>query len=93
MSPERTEVLQAFATLRRHLPATLRAAEAELEAAWFNGGPLPVDWPARLRAAAEVAAGTYVGDHLRAIAGLLVEIELPPDVVAAVGRALLGEES
>lgn len=34
------EVTQAFATLRRHLPASLRAQGAALEAAWFNGGPL-----------------------------------------------------
>lgn len=34
------EVMQAFATLRRHLPASLRAQGAALEAAWFNGGPL-----------------------------------------------------
>jgi hypothetical protein len=30
------EVTQAFAVLRRHLPASLREAEAELEAAWFS---------------------------------------------------------
>lgn len=58
------EVTQAFATLRRHLPASLRAQGAALEAAWFNGGPLhrrtrePAA-PEGVDAAAAQAAMTY----------------------------------
>lgn len=89
------EVTQAFAVLRRHLPASLRHAEAELEAAWFNGGPLPVDWPTRFHKAADVAekagwAHSYA-NLFRNIASWL-ERDVAPDVVEAIGRALLGQE-
>jgi hypothetical protein len=50
----------------------------------------PIDWPARFRAAAEVAAGMYLGGLLLALSK---ELELCPDKVEAIGRALLGETS
>lgn len=96
MSPEQAEVLQAFATLRRHLPASLRMAEAELEAAWFNGGPLPIDWPARFQAAAEAVPDCFPGterDLRRLEQQLRALVLVRLDVVEAIGRALLGEES
>lgn len=86
------EVTQAFATLRRHLPASLRQQEAALEAAWFNGGPLPVDLPARFRAAAEVATDARLYYALHGVGAALHELaDLDSEQVAAVGRELLGE--
>jgi hypothetical protein len=85
-----TEVLQAFATLRRHLPANLRQAEAELEAAWANRGPLPIDWPPRLRAAAEVAESGAMSTLLANAAMYLPYLHAKE--VEAIGRALLGED-
>jgi hypothetical protein len=49
----------------------------------------PVDWPARFRAAAEAADGTYLGGQLQVSAHYLESA--PPAVVEAIGRALLGE--
>jgi hypothetical protein len=49
--------------------------------------PAPVDWPARFRAAAEAAPGDT---HLADVANDLER--LPPHVVKAIGRALLGED-
>jgi hypothetical protein len=90
------EVLQAFAVLRQHLPEHLRGQEADLEAAWFGRVPRTVDWPARFRAAADAAGNRTGASHapwvrLRKIARDLEE--LPQDVVEAIGRALLEEES
>lgn len=53
--------------------------------------PAPINWPDRFRKAADVAGDGRVGRDLRLAAGWL-EVQ-PPDVVAAIGRALLGEES
>lgn len=55
----------------------------------------PVDWPARFRAAAKEAACRHIGRWLSR--DLLTAADrldqLPPDVVEAIGRALLGEAS
>lgn len=59
-----------------------------------HGQPAPIDWPARFRAAAEVAEGEgWLGTatQLRELA-----LHFPagrPAGVEAIGRALLGEES
>lgn len=90
MTPEQAEVQRAFRILRRHLPQSLRGHEAQLEAAWFNGGPLPVDWLARFRAAAEVAGPTF-WDAFNDLANDM-ERRMPSRQVEAIGRALLGEE-
>lgn len=54
----------------------------------------PADWPARFRAAAEVAdreGAAAVASYLRNTGGYLALYR--PDVVEAIGRALLSEES
>lgn len=86
---EQPEVIQAFAVLRRHLPESLRAQEAELEAAWFNGGPLTIDWPDRFLAAALVARDFGRGDLPRALERM-AHFGSPAEV-EAIGRALLGD--
>jgi hypothetical protein len=48
-----------------------------------------VDWPARFRAAAEVAEDFLLADALRELAAELAAH--PAHVVEAIGRALLGE--
>lgn len=48
----------------------------------------PIDWPARLRAAAEVADG----ETQLMLASLARRLERYPYAVEAIGRALLGEE-
>jgi hypothetical protein len=56
--------------------------------------PAPIDWPARFRCAAEVAQGwgwTQVRHELSQIAGWMEHLH--PDVVEAIGRAMLGEAS
>jgi hypothetical protein len=66
-------------------------ARMEREGVIPHVAPGPIDWPARLRAAAEVARGYGWGDLPRALetmaaAGSSEEVE-------AIGRALLGETS
>jgi hypothetical protein len=57
--------------------------------------PAPIDWPARFRRAAEVMRAQDWDDmetRLRAVADEM-ERWMDSDEIAAVGRALLGEES
>lgn len=62
---------------------------------WPNLASGPTDWPARFRAAAEVAdEARYVGTQsdLRRLAGQLASLAIcDPQVVEGIGRALLGE--
>jgi hypothetical protein len=54
----------------------------------------PIDWPARFRAAAEVAERDGWGNYAALfshLAGEAPKCEVPPEVVEAIGRALLGE--
>jgi hypothetical protein len=52
--------------------------------------PAPVDWPARFRAAADVADDDlFGGDVFRMVASMLER--WPARVVEAIGRELLGE--
>lgn len=52
-----------------------------------------VDWPARFRAAADAAGGGRVAYDLRGLASWIETGAANPDVVEAIGRALLGESS
>ena len=55
----------------------------------------PIDWPARFRAAAEAAH--HMGEHdlggRLSVAARELDGPVPPRVVEAIGRALLGEGS
>jgi hypothetical protein len=56
--------------------------------------PAPIDWPARLGRAADVAwsrGREALARHLEAVCGAATQ--LPADEVEAIGRALLGEEA
>ena len=52
----------------------------------------PIDWPARFRAAAEVAEREGQINARRALSGVADWLDyLPPHVVEAIERALMGE--
>jgi hypothetical protein len=59
---------------------------------WLNQAAL-IDWPARFRAAAEVAAREGWSNTALTLRGLAQNDQVHPDVVEAIGRALLGETS
>jgi hypothetical protein len=72
-----------------YLDQAKRIAEAEL-------AKVPVDWPARFRAAAEVAERMSpfgISDTLDGLADALDSGAFSPDVVEAIGRALLGKQA
>lgn len=69
-------------------PACLTEAEHRQLAAEITPGA-PVDWPARFRAAAEVADGLHAGNLLFATGDELAC--LPTETVESIGRALSGE--
>jgi hypothetical protein len=71
-------------------------ARMEREGVIPHVAPAPIDWPARFRAAADVAE-MRAGRRTAAYYGLndLAKwcVTQPPDVVEAIGRALLSETS
>lgn len=84
------DALDAIAAADGELFEQVHAARLELDAAE------PIDWPARFRAAAEVAEGmgwiAHASDHLYALARHAKSGALAPHVVEAIGRALLGQD-
>jgi len=74
---------------RRHETATGQWFYAPVDV------PAPVDWPARLRKAADVAdraSWIGIGADLRDLAFRIEVRHVPPHVVEAIGRALTGDE-
>lgn len=73
-----------------------RDLPADAVRVFVESDPAPIDWPARFRAAAEAveANGRWpiTAQHFDDVADRLESGLLPPHLVEAIGRALLGQE-
>lgn len=69
--------------------ATDMAADADI----YDEPPVPIDWPARFRAAAEAAAHLGHGSTASSLVDVAEDFDdyLPKPVREAIGGALLGE--